>query len=124
MLAGRLSSVLDETNKANRTRLKTNMPVTATDRQIAINKDEVACYEKLKDFCGGSLVSRVAKKTGLSADNQYEVDQLSAKIVWPTPDTATTTLYLRLAVKDAQTSAEGSAQVSANVMTVAQQRVH
>jgi hypothetical protein len=124
MLAGRLSLVLEKTNEANRTRLKTNMPVTATDRQIAINKDEVACCQKLKDFCGGSLVSRVAKKTGLSADNQYEVDQLSARTLWPTPDTATTTLYLQLAVKDAQRSAEGSAQVSADVMTVAQQREH
>jgi hypothetical protein len=124
MLADRLSLALDEINKVNKARLTRDMPVTPTDRQIAINQDELDCYGRLTGFCGGSLVGRLARKAGLSADNQYEVDQLSARTIWPTPNTATTTFYLRLGVKGAQTSAEGSAQVSDNLLTMAQQREH
>ena len=98
--------------------------MTDADRKFATLRDEQDCYEKLIAFCGGSLVGRVSKETGLSADHRYDVEQFSTRLLWPSRDTAAASLFVRLSVKDTHQSSAGPRQVSATLLILLQQHEH
>lgn len=89
------------------------MPTTDTDLRLPATAAEIQCYKKLTDYSGESLIGRLSRVSDLSANKEYGVDQFSVKMLWPTPDTANATLYVRLKEKDDKVSSSHSSQVSA-----------
>jgi len=75
-------------------------------------KDELDCCRRVRNCCGETLVRRISELASLSANIDYEVHQLSLKMVHPTTDTAAASLFVRLKDKNADMTAASFIQVS------------
>jgi hypothetical protein len=112
-------SALELVNRAITKRAKAVFPATGNMRRLVDVRDEISRFDKVKDYCGRSFVTRITQSdwAGLSAKQRYEVAQLSLNLPAPATEaaTASASLFLRLRSTGLNASAQGSSQVSLNL---------